>query len=94
MGKEGKIPTMESPATYRIRVSGLLDASWSERLGGMTVTATGGRDSPGTTTLEGRLSDQAALNGVLSALYEQHMPVISVNCLDCGKTPRSEGGWE
>ena len=84
MGTERKqIPTMEGPATYRISVGGLLDASWSERLGGMTVTVTGGRDSPGTTTLEGRLPDQAALNGVLSALYEQHMPVVSVECLDC-----------
>jgi len=83
MGTVKRIPTMESPATYRIRVSGLLDASWSDRLGGMTVTATGGRDSPATTTLEGRLPDQAALNGVLGTLYEQHMPVLSVECLDC-----------
>lgn len=90
MGTVGKIPTMESPATYRIRVSGLLDASWSERLGGMTVITTGGRDSPATTTLEGRLADQAALNGILSALYEQHMPVLSVECLDCNQ--RKEGG--
>jgi hypothetical protein len=85
MGKKTKIPSMDGPASYRIRIGGLLDASWSERLGGMTVTATGGRDSPGTTTLEGRLPDQAALNGVLSALYEQHMPVISVDCLDCSE---------
>ena len=84
MGTERKkIPTMEGPATYRISVGGLLDAAWSERLGGMTVTSTGGRDSPETTTLEGRLPDQAALNGVLSALYEQHMPVLSVECLEC-----------
>ena len=83
MGTVGKIPTMESPAAYRIRVSGLLDTSWSEKLGGMTIITTGRRDSPGTTTLEGRLPDQAALNGVLSALYEQHMPVLSVECLDC-----------
>ncbi len=83
MGTEKKIPTMSDPATYRIRVGGLLDASWSDRLGGLTVTTTGGRDLPPTTTLEGRLPDQAALNGVLGTLYEQHMPVLSVECLDC-----------
>ena len=85
MGRGGKLPTMEDPATYRIRVGGLLDASWSDRLGGMTITATGGRNAPGTTTLEGRLSDQAALHGVLSTLYEQRMPVILVECLDCSE---------
>jgi hypothetical protein len=33
-------------------------------------------------TLVGRLKDQGALAGVLSTLYELHMPVISVDCLD------------
>jgi hypothetical protein len=32
--------------------------------------------------LVGRLADQAALNGFLSALYERHLPVISVECLE------------
>ena len=27
-------------------------------------------------------TDQGALNGVLSALYERHLPVIAVECLD------------
>ena len=85
MASGGKLPGMEDPAMYRIRIKGLLDVSWSDRLGGMVITATGGGKVPATTTLEGLLADQAALHGVLSTLYEQHMPVIAVECLDCSE---------
>jgi hypothetical protein len=34
------------------------------------------------TTLEGYLRDQAALFGVLNTLYELHLPVLSVECLE------------
>jgi len=83
-----KVPTMDGPATYRISVSGRIDAGWSEKLGGMTVTTTGGRDSPDTSTLEGRLSDQAALTGLMNTLYELHLPILSVEYLE------AEGGKE
>ncbi len=33
------------------------------------------------TLLEGELLDQAALAGVLTTLYELHLPVLSVECL-------------
>jgi len=90
MGMTEKIPKMEGSATYRICVGGLLDTAWSDRLGGMTITTTGGRDSPETTTLEGRLPDQAALTGVMSTLYELHLPVLSVECLEIND--EEEGG--
>ena len=67
---------------YRICVRGQLDSSWSERLGGMTVTTTGGRDTVETTMLEGQLLDQAALTGVLNALYDLQFPLLSVECID------------
>ena len=38
----------------------------------------------GKTILVGRLKDQAALAGVLAALYELHLPVSSVECLEAG----------
>ena len=77
--KWGDLPTMEGPTTYRIRVRGSLDSSWSERFWGMKLTATQGNLE---SVLEGRLADQAALRGVLNALYELHHPVISVDCVD------------
>ena len=68
-------------ATYRIRVEGSLDASWSDRLAGMTISSeTSGEESP-TTTLVGELRDQACLAGVLSTLYELHCPVLLVERL-------------
>ena len=39
-------------------------------------------DQTGSTTLEGELSDQAALAGVLTTLYELHLTILSVKHLD------------
>ena len=77
-----QMPTMAYPAMYRIRVRGQLDSSWSERLGGMTVTTSGGRDTDQTTMLEGQLLDQAALTGIINTLYDMQLPLISVECID------------
>ena len=71
-------PTMEDPAIYRVIVKDTLGPEWSNRLAGMQITGT----AEGRTILVGRLNDQAALSGVLLALYELHLPVISVDCLD------------
>ena len=67
---------------YRIYVRGQLDSSWSERLGGMTVTTTGGMDTDETTMLEGQLLDQAALTGILNTLYDMRLPLVSVECIN------------
>jgi hypothetical protein len=66
--------------TYRIRVRGVVDPKWSDWLGGMTITT---RESQGTreTDLVGRLIDQAALAGILNALYEMHLPILRVEFL-------------
>jgi hypothetical protein len=65
---------------YRIRVGGLVDPNWSDWLGGMTITTW---ESRGTllTDLVGELTDQAALAGVLNALYEMHLPLLRVECI-------------
>jgi hypothetical protein len=75
----------DSPAFYQIVVQGRIDATWSDRLEGMKIClATETLASPVTTSLEGELSDQAALAGVLNTLYEMHLPVISVKRLSRG----------
>jgi len=71
----------DRPATYQIRVQGRIKPSWSDRLEGMAISVTAPCDRPLVTTLEGRLSDQAALAGVLNTLYELHLPVLEVKCL-------------
>jgi hypothetical protein len=73
---------METAATYSIRVQGRMDKSWSDRLAGMTITTDPASDKPSVTILAGRLADQAALSGILNALYDLHLPLLSVEILD------------
>jgi hypothetical protein len=73
------------PGNYRIRVLGLLDESWSERLAGMRITTEELKDHGSSTALVGHLRDQAELSGVLNTLYEMHMTLVSVEILADGK---------
>ena len=68
----------DSRASYQIDVEGQVPARWRDRLQGMTVTECRQETGTATTTLVGDLPDQAALAGVLTTLYELHLPVLSV----------------
>ena len=70
------------PATYQISVQGRIDPNWSDRLEGMTISLATVEEGPPVTTLEGELSDQAALAGVLNSLYELHLTVLLVERLN------------
>ena len=72
----------DSPAEYQISVQGRIDPTWSDRLEGMTIRQTAVDADPPVTTLQGELKDQAALAGVLNTLYELHLPVLLVKCLN------------
>jgi hypothetical protein len=82
--REGQAPTMNGPSIYEIRVRGHLEEKWSDQLGGLQITATQGSNGKQETIIVGRLIDQAALTGVLNTLYELHLPVVSVQCVDSG----------
>jgi len=79
--------TLDRPATYQIKVPGHLDESWSDWAGGMTITVESEGEGPPVTTLTGTL-DQAALQGLLRRLYSLGLPLISVDCVDCGQDRR------
>lgn len=68
--------------TYRIRVQGVVDARWSDWLGGMAITTQHREGEAMHTDLVGRVPDQAALAGILNALYEMHLSLLSVEHLD------------
>ena len=68
----------DRPGTYHICVQGAIDPSWSDRLEGMKIHISVVEGEARVTTLEGELSDQAALAGVLNSLYELHLPVLMV----------------
>jgi hypothetical protein len=68
----------DRPGTYHICVQGAIDPTWSDRLDGMKIHLSADEGQPRVTTLEGELSDQAALAGVLNSLYELHLPILMV----------------
>ena len=73
----------DQPGIYAIHVVGRLVASWSDCLGGMTITyeVDEGQDDGTVTVLYGWLPDQAALMGVLNALYNARFPLLFVRYL-------------
>ncbi len=80
--RDHRLVQLEEP---RVRPGGRpLGAEWSSRLAGMEISSSQGLNGATQTVLVGRLADQAALAGLLNGLYELHLPVISVECLDSG----------
>jgi hypothetical protein len=82
-----KIPSrkpipFDLPAIYQISVQGRIDPTWSDRLGGMTISLPMAETSPPVTLLEGELRDQATLAGVLNSLYELHLTLLLVKRLE------------
>ena len=74
--------TIDQSASYSIQVAGYLDESWSDRLGGLTIRVPNPDENTLVTTLSGTLIDQAALFGVLKALYDMRLPLLSVECVE------------
>ena len=63
-----------NPEWYEIRVQGRLDPRWAGRFDAMSLTT--GTDA--TTVLRGRVTDQAALHGLLARLRDLGLPLLSV----------------
>ncbi len=84
MAQKKQLLRLHTPATYCLRLQGILDESWSEQLGGMTISVNKEDEAEtAVTTLTGRLVDQAALVGVLNNVYSLGLPLLSVERLDC-----------
>ena len=66
------------PVSYRIKVRGRLDESWSDWLNGMTIEFGNASDGSPTTVLTGRVADQPKLRGILSKIWDLNLTVISV----------------
>jgi hypothetical protein len=62
---------------YEIRVEGNLDQHWSDWLDGMYITSEPG----GVSLIEGPVTDQAALHGLLAKIRDLGLPLISVRRL-------------
>jgi hypothetical protein len=68
---------MTDPASYEIRVEGILGNRWATWFGGLQVHAAGTQ-----TVISGPLADQAALHGVLAKIHDLGLVLVSVGRLD------------
>jgi hypothetical protein len=68
-------------ANYRIVVEGVLDPMWLQCLGGFEAAEQRQPGQPVVTRLEGRPSDQSALQGVIDTLFMLGMRLITVERL-------------
>ena len=69
-------------AIYKIKVQGVIDRSWSERLGGMQIHVERPENGEPESVLIGRIEDQSALSGILNSLFEMHLTIISLYILE------------
>jgi hypothetical protein len=63
-----------APASYCIRILGHLDPTWSAWFGGLDIV----QEADATTTLTGRIIDQAELFGLLARLRDLGATLLSV----------------
>jgi hypothetical protein len=63
---------------YEIRLEGHLGARWATRFDGMTLTT----QPDGTTLIDGPVVDQAALHGLLGAVRDIGLPLLSVTRIE------------
>ncbi len=73
-----KSPRPQSTACYKLRLDGHLDDHWSQWFGDLTLA----RESDGTTSLIGPVSDQAELHGLLMKVRDLGVTLISVTVVD------------
>ncbi len=73
--------SIDSPATYRLRIQGILDERWSDYIGGAMIRVQSQPDEPPVTMVTADFQDQAALAGALSLLYDLGLPLLSVECV-------------
>jgi hypothetical protein len=62
------------PIYYEIRIQGQLDSHWSDWFNGLEVTP----QANGETLIAGRVPDQAALQGILTKVFNLRLMLISV----------------
>jgi hypothetical protein len=64
--------------SYELRVEGHLDDHWSAWFGGLSLA----HEDDGTTTLRGKVADQAELYGLLAKVRDLGATLVSVKTTD------------
>lgn len=72
----------QKPAAYEICVEGTLDPCWPKWLSVAAINEVDRGEKGKLTILSGEIADQATLFGLLLALYDLRLPLVSVKRLD------------
>jgi hypothetical protein len=64
---------INEPATYQIRIQGVLDQNWTCWFEGLSI-----EEVDGETLITGPFKDQAALRGVLNKIWDLNLTLISL----------------
>jgi hypothetical protein len=70
------------PTYYEIHVEGQLDSSWSEWFDGLQVIP----QENGETLITGSIPDQAALQGILTKVFNLRLPLVSLRRIQPGSS--------
>ena len=81
---------MVEQGRYQIRIQGWLSDRWGDWLDGLHIAHDGTDDGVPTTTLTGKIADQAALRSLLCRIWDLNLVLITVERI--GPGPRQEGG--
>lgn len=78
--------SFEQPGVYAIHIAGELDDFMLDCLGGFNIRVESDEGMVGRkqTVVTGWVPDQAALIGILDALYNAHYTLLHLRCLECG----------
>jgi hypothetical protein len=82
--------TRDEPGDYEVRVGRHLDDRWAEWFGDLTMT----REPDGTTTLRGRVADQAALHGILIKIRDLGIVLLAVRAIAAVPSPSTNTAAE
>lgn len=66
------------PACYRVEIEGKIRQNWSDWLNGMEISTRKGCNGSQITVLVGKVTDQAALRGILCRLWDLNLTIVSV----------------
>ncbi len=72
----------DRPGHYQIRVHGFLDKFWLDHLDGLEISSTPWGHYPQVTQINGWLSDQTALAGLLELLNELGLVILTVERIE------------
>ncbi len=75
-------PFPQQPHIYTIKVEGRLQPAWSDWFSGMEISVTDNETAVAITTLVGPITDQAALRGILTRIWNLNLNLISVNLVE------------